>query len=190
MASYAIHLAISELYLKKHSDEKYDDFINGTIDVDCAIDKIKSHFTGNTDKSDLKRFLTQKVILADYVKSNTIDTSYDRGYFLHLLTDYYFYNSYFDDSWIESTEYLEFKRVLYHDYHILNGYLTQKYKLQYPSRLKEADYSATEGTPEVLTPESIDLFISFMSKLDIDKIYVMIQKLEDLSPQYDLRYER
>lgn len=190
MASYAIHLAISELYLKKHSDEKYEDFINGTIDVDCAADRIKSHFTGNTDKSNLKRFLTQKVILFNYVKSNRIDTSYDRGYFLHLLTDYYFYNCYFDDSWIDSTEYLKFKRVLYHDYHILNGYLTQKYKLQYPSRLKESDYSATDGIPEVLATESIDRFISFMSELDIDKIYSMIQKLEDIALQYDLKYEK
>ena len=190
MASYAIHLAISELYLKKHSDENYDDFINGTIDVDDTDDKIKSHFTGNTDKSNLKRFLTQKVILADYVKSNKINTSYDRGYFLHLLTDYYFYNCYFDDSWIDSTEYLEFKRVLYHDYHILNGYLTRKYKLHYPSRLKESDYSVTDGIPEVLSTESIDQFISFMSKLDLDKIYSMIQKLEDLSLQYDLIYKK
>lgn len=110
MASYAIHLAISELYLKKHSDENYEDFITGTIDVDDTEDRIKSHYTGNTDKSNLKRFLTQKVLLDNYVKANSIQTSYDRGYFLHLLTDYYFYNGYFNEEWIINTEYPEFKR--------------------------------------------------------------------------------
>ena len=186
MASYAIHLAISELYLKKHSDENYEDFITGTIDVDDAEDRIKSHYTGDTDKSNLKRFLTQKVLLGDYVKANSIGTSYDRGYFLHLLTDYYFYNSYFDEAWINSTEYPEFKRILYHDYHILNGYWTPKYNLKYPSRLKQSDYSAEEGVTEVLTPESIDQFIAFMSEIDLDKIYGMIQDSQDLLAQYDL----
>lgn len=190
MASYAIHLAISELYLKKHSDENYEDFITGTIDVDDTADRIKSHYTGNTDKSNLKRFLTQKVLLDDYVKSNSIQTSYDRGYFLHLLTDYYFYNSYFDEAWINNTEYPEFKRILYHDYHILNGYLTKKYKIKYPRRLKESDYSSEEGITEVLTPELIDQFITFMSNIELDKTYAMIKESQDLLSKYNLGEER
>lgn len=185
MASYVIHLAIAELYLKKHSNENYKEFIDGTIDVDDVQDKVKSHYTGNTDKSNLKAFLGQKVILSEYVKTNCIETSYDKGYFLHLLTDYYFYNSYFDECWINKVEYSDFKKVLYHDYHILNEYLIKKYSLKIPSRLKEDCYSMHKGKLEVLTLESIDQFIAFMSEVDIYKIYDMIKKSENILSEYD-----
>ena len=88
MPGYVIHLAIAEEYLRKHSEKKedYKEFINGVIEPDGVKDKSLTHYGPKSSKSNL----------AEYLKVNNIDNSFSRGYFLHLLTDYLFYNRYIE----------------------------------------------------------------------------------------------
>ena len=78
MASFMIHLAAANEYLKNHDIGNKEDFIQGVIDVDLAQDRIKSHYTKYTDKTDLLKFLSGKVSLEDYLNENAVDTDFDR----------------------------------------------------------------------------------------------------------------
>jgi len=73
MASYIIHLAAANEYLKRHNIENKDDFILGVLSVDLKEDRIKSHYTKTTDKSDLLKFLEGKVSLDDYINNKDND---------------------------------------------------------------------------------------------------------------------
>ena len=85
MAGYVVHLAVAEEYLKSHPEEQYEEFIQGVIFPDSVTPKSITHYGKSSAYTNLGEFL----------KENDINNSYKRGYFLHLLTDYLFYNYYF-----------------------------------------------------------------------------------------------
>ena len=84
MAGYVIHLAVGEEYLRKHPNEikSYDEFIQGIIAPDDVKDKSLTHYGPKSSKVNLKNFFEEK----------DIDSDFNKGYFIHLLTDYIFYN--------------------------------------------------------------------------------------------------
>ena len=108
MAGYVIHLAVAESYIKKHEDDikDYNRFIEGVIFPDSISDKSITHYGEKSSKTDLKAFL----------EDNKIDNDYNKGYFLHLVTDYIFYN--------KLLKY--FSKDIYNDYDILNEKLQKK----------------------------------------------------------------
>ena len=111
MPGYVIHLAVAEEYLRKHSQKKenYNQFINGTIFPDSVMDKSKTHYGDGSSNSNLYKFLLDR----------DMKTSFNRGYFLHLLSDYLFYNKYIQC----------FSKKIYDDYDLLNKKLIDKYKV-------------------------------------------------------------
>ena len=85
MPGYVVHIVIAQEYLKKHCDkEQKEEFINGVIAPDLEEVKSKTHYGKSPAYTNLLEFL----------KSNEIESSFKRGYFLHLVTDYLFYNYY------------------------------------------------------------------------------------------------
>lgn len=82
MPGYVIHLAVAEEYLRKHKNkgEEYEEFIKGVIYPDSIVPKSKTHYGKESSLSNVFEFL----------KVNKINNSFNRGYFLHLLTDYLF----------------------------------------------------------------------------------------------------
>ena len=86
MPGYVIHLAIAEKYLEKNINEKDNEFIDGVIYPDEVDNKYKTHYWNEM----------RSVNLYNFLKAHKIDTSFNRGYFLHLLTDYLFYNRYIE----------------------------------------------------------------------------------------------
>lgn len=151
MPGYVIHLAVAEEYLKKHKNksEKYDEFIAGVIFPDSVKDKSETHYGATSSVSNLYEFL----------KENQIDNSFKRGYFLHLLTDYLFYNHYIDC----------ISKDMYNDYDILNKKLIEKYDVVLPEKVKDSVF-LKEGELVILSMELIDKLILEISKMDIDEI--------------------
>lgn len=94
MASYTMHFAISKMYLENHPNERQKsnfnemDFYEGTIDPDLTTDKGTSHYGTHAAWANAREYLK--------ANENNIETSYKRGYFLHLLTDYLFYHKLID----------------------------------------------------------------------------------------------
>ena len=151
MAGYVIHLAVAEEYLKKHSDikENYKEFIEGVIYPDSVPDKSLTHYGSKSSK----------VILKDFLKENKLEDSYKRGYFLHLVTDYLFYNKYLDI----------FTKDIYNDYDILNKFLIEKYNVKIPSKVQDKVFSK-EGETKILTKELAEKVIDEISALDLKQI--------------------
>lgn len=151
MAGYVIHLAIAEEYIKKHNKEKnnYDEFINGVIFPDSVKDKSETHYGAESSESNLYDFLMDK----------KLDTAFNRGYFLHLLTDYLFYNHYLG----------HVSNDIYNDYDVLNDFLIEKYNVVLPEDVKKVVHS-TNGELKILSIEVVERLIEEISELDIDRV--------------------
>ena len=157
MAGYVIHLAVAEEYLRNHKDNKedYNEFIEGVIYPDSVKDKSETHYGEISNDANLYEFLQDK----------NIDNSFNRGYFLHLLTDYLFYNHYL--SWNSKDIYNNYD--MYNDYDVLNKPLIEKYNLVLPEKIKDMIYYK-EGELKVLSTKLIDNVIKDISKMDIDEV--------------------
>lgn len=68
----------------------------------------------------------QSQIYMSFLKDKNVNNSFNRGYFLHLLTDYLFYNKYVD----------RMTKDMYNDYDITNKKLIDKYNVELPNEIK------------------------------------------------------
>ena len=87
MPGYVIHLAIAKEYIKKHKIEDRIEFLKGSIAPDGNQNKVESHYSIHGTSSGSNLYL--------YLQKNKLDNDYNKGYFLHLLADFLFYNKYF-----------------------------------------------------------------------------------------------
>ena len=157
MAGYVIHLAIAEEYLRKHKDikEDYEEFIKGVIYPDSVTDKSLTHYG----------IKSSKVILKDFLQDNEINNSYMRGYFLHLITDYLFYNKYLE----------KFSKDIYNDYDILNKRLIEKYNVVLPENIQNNVFYE-DGETKILTLELAIKIIDEISDLNLNAVEKEIRK--------------
>ena len=150
MPGFVVHIAIAQEYLKKHKKVFSQDFILGVIEPDFSTDKSKSHYGKSPAYTNLGTFL----------KSNKIESDFDQGYFLHLVTDYLFYNHYVEN----------FKKPqIYDDYDFTNEFLIKKYNVILPEQVKDKVFFKT-GTPEILTLPFACQFIDEVSELSLEEI--------------------
>lgn len=168
MASFMIHLAATNEYLKNHDIDNKEDFILGVLAVDLAQDRIKSHYTKYTDKTDLLKFLSGKVSLEDYLHENTVDNDYDRGIFFHLVTDYEFYTSFLNKEKIERINYTTFKEYIYHDYESVNDHIKSKYGVILPESIKKYDISNGDDNCYLIDRNELDNFITSLGCASLD----------------------
>ena len=94
--------------------------------------------------------------LDSFIQVKGIATSFDEGYFLHLVTDYLFYNR-FLKTW---------SPTIYEDYNILNGILVQKYEVVLPDSIK-GEVKFHNGALSLLDEESVCKFIDSVGRLNI-----------------------
>lgn len=170
MASFVIHLAIAKEYLEKHKENNPIDFEEGNIAPDLATDKILAHYGPITAKPSLYR----------YLQENPVDNSYNRGYFLHLATDYLFYNYLIHiDDVLEKIGIDSWKKMLYNDYGIINNFVIDTYQLKVPEKIKKY-MNSQEGTLSLFTKKDLINFISKMSNVNLDVIQQEIKNKKDV----------
>lgn len=180
MASFNIHLAIGKRYIEKSQSIKdKDDFYKGIIDPDLVVDKKISHYTGIQNKSNLYEYLENKVQLNEYLKDNDINSDYQKGIFLHLITDYLFFNNFFDNDYLETISYEEFCKDLYYSYEITNQYLEEKYKINYENfeteinnnikKDKKEKNAGGEKRKDILPVYKLDKFIEYVSNISLEE---------------------
>lgn len=152
MAGFVIHLAIAQEHLKKskRKEENEEQFIFGSVQPDFIMPKTASHYGATPEYTDLKKFL----------KNNDIESSIDRGRFLHLITDYLFYNHYLGHYPREE---------LNDDYDFANKQLVEKYNVNVIKEVKDKIYFK-EGTPKHMTFDLACKVIDEISELDLDQV--------------------
>lgn len=161
MPSYVIHLAVAEEYLRKNKKEKveYEQFIKGVIYPDSTTDKSQTHYGRCSSESNLFKFLQE----------NELESSFNRGYFLHLLTDYLFYN--------KCIEY--WSRDIYNDYDILNERLKNEYRVVLPKETMNCVHFERKSELKILSLPIVEEFIDKVSCLDIDNIAKEVEELPE-----------
>lgn len=146
MPGYVIHLAVGKVYSQNNKIDDLENFQKGIIAPDMEEDKAKSHYGPYSSSPGLDKFINEKCI----------EDSFNEGYFLHLLTDYYFYNKFLD----------EWKPGIYDDYDKLNEEIIKKYGIELPEQIKDK-INFKDGELTILDEEKIYKFIDTVGKVNI-----------------------
>ncbi|MDE6142360.1 MAG: hypothetical protein K2G03_07120, partial [Bacilli bacterium] len=179
MACATIHLAIAKKFLEKNTDINRDDFIAGTLYPDADLDNDSTHYTDKNRGSDNVSHVRGKVNLYAFLLEHESLNAFELGWFLHLVTDYLFFEECFTESYLLSVTYEEFCKELYHAYYCVNLYLEEKYKLDRERYYKAYPNAYYPGIPYedcLLSKETVDNFIDLVDKIDIDKY---IEKIKE-----------
>lgn len=180
MAGFQIHIAIGKRYLENNKIKNETDFFKGIIAPDLTSDKKLTHYSGFQDKKDLRNYLANKVNLKEFLVNNEIDSDYQKGVFLHLLTDFLFFNYYFSKDYIKSVTYDIFRKDLYYSYEKNNKYVEEKYNLSdFPFwdivnediRKAKKIVDINDGVrTNILENEKVDKFIEMVASFNLDNI--------------------
>lgn len=146
MPGYIIHLAIGKIYAQHNKIKDLEDFEKGLIAPDMTNDKTKSHYGPYSSQPGLNK----------YIQNNKMFHSYQEGYFLHLVTDYLFYNK-FLKSW---------DSAIYEDYDKLNARIVHKYEIVIPQEIQQV-VKFKDGELSLLKEEEVDRFINYVGKINI-----------------------
>lgn len=179
MASFNIHLSVAKRYMDKNSIDDKEEFIRGSIAPDLAEDDNKSHYSGYRDKTDILSALKNKVLLDKYLEENSIESPYDKGVFLHLITDNLFFTDFFDEEYLLITGYKAFCKDLYYSYDICNQYLEEKYQIDYGKYREAIENNIKKDNTEkeidnsdrtnILPYEKLDSFIERVSNINLEE---------------------
>lgn len=178
MACATIHLAIAKNYLDKHKELDYEKVIAGTLYPDAVEDNDTSHYTDKKRGNDNVSHIRSKVNLYSFLEEHKKMDDFEFGWFLHLITDYLFFEECFTTEYLLEKSYEDFCKDLYFAYNCLNSYLTEKYHIterdykSYPSEY----YSGIPYQNCILPINMIDKFIARVSSINIDNYIIKIKE--------------
>ena len=150
MPGYVIHIAIAQEYLRKKNKPYSIEFIRGSIAPDFTTQKSVTHYGKSPAYTSLQAFLKENKMIADY----------DRGYFLHLVSDYLFYNKYLSKC---------SKPEIYNDYDITNEELIKRYNVKILEEVKDKIFFK-EGETKIFDVQLACKVIDEISDLSIERI--------------------
>lgn len=166
MLTLIIHLAVAKKYLENHPEEDIKSFISGSIAPDFGYDKISNHYGTYLDNyKNINEYIESNVNLNEYLKINRLDNSYNRGYFLHLLGDYIFYNNYLNND-INEEIFSKLNIIVKEDLNLLSTYIIDKYDLTIPEIVKDVT-TLKQGNTKLINKEDIDKLIIRLSNIDL-----------------------
>ena len=149
MPGFVIHLAIAKKYIEKNKIKNEEQFNNGVIEPDLIkSNEYDTHFGFKTEKPNIEEFF----------KKYSEDSDYNKGYLLHLITDYLFYKK-FLRNWSQE---------IYNDYDILNKRLVDKYKIIIPKSVENI-VKYKDGETKILSYEDANKFIDSLEGIDLKK---------------------
>lgn len=155
MPSYIVHLCLAKEYIRKHGVEDENEFMSGTIYPDSVNPKGITHYSPYwSSDTNLYQFLLDK----------KLDSSYQEGYFLHLLADCLFYNKYFH-AWRKIE-----REKLMHDFDILSTKLVKQYHLTNIPEEAKKHIKLVEGKTIEYHYDKVVKFIDEVSTYDIHKL--------------------
>ena len=93
--------------------------------------------------------------LNQFIQENGISSSYDEGYFLHLVTDYLFYNRFLN----------KWDTAIYDEYDKLNSRLIKKYGIIIPEDVNKK-VKLIDGETSIINEEDLCEFIESVSKIN------------------------
>ncbi len=172
MASSSIHLAVSKLYLEKSNIiHNKEEVLQGTLYPDTVENKAISHFTDKDRGKDIISHLQGKVNLYNFLLQNSTLSDFEFGWFIHLVTDYLFFDECFSKEYLLTHTYQEFRKDLYFSYDCLNEYIINKYGItleDYTIYLNEY-YPGKAYQACLFSKDMLDNFIVRVASIDFER---------------------
>lgn len=178
MPGFTIHLAIANEYAKKKKEKvkNMNEFLEGTIAPDYIflinqdISKDITHYGkwGDWTTND------QEIYFDKFFEDKNVDLQNDywKGYFLHLLVDYYFGKKYFYEEMRKSKENND---KFYNDYDCTNKEVIEKYNIEIIEKIKKY-MSCIKEKPKYLNINKVNKFIEDMANLNLEEQVEIIKK--------------
>lgn len=184
MASLMIHQAIGEEYCRLHRIKDVKSFLLGNLAPDLVKDKSLTHYSririGNKTYTES---IMNKVNLSESCKHLDITNEYQRGMFLHLVTDHAFFLQYLLNNpkykAIENQDQLVIRDTLYRDYHRINNWIMKHYTNIDISALPENTKITRDDDMEILSIDDIQRLICFCTHIDLDIIYNAANQMQE-----------
>lgn len=171
MPCFSIHLAVAKKYLELHPEENLSKFIEGTIAPDISEDKNASHYGENYITTNAMLYMKKKTNLVKFLESNKIDNSFQRGYFLHLICDYKFFDYYIDSSILKTKSLDEVVKLGFLDYDRISQELLEEFdlvSLDLPKKILDMMNRSDGKKLEFLDKSHVYNFIDEMSQVDLN----------------------
>lgn len=189
MPSLNIHIAACNKYLYRNNVQNEVEFLRGTVAPDLCCDKALSHFSGPRNKEDIISSLKNKVNLKKFLLENNINTDYDNGFFLHLLTDYAFSNFFFDRSYLKRVKWDKFKNDLYYSFDQCDPYVKKRYGVKYEINNEKIlddfnkynKYKYYKDSKNIININNLNKFIDKVSLINLKDIRIEILNDKDIS---------
>ena len=167
MPSFTIHIAVANKYMSNFKNDITNEeaFMKGIIAPDLFEDRYESHYHNYGEICVSLKYLLENC-------NFDINSDYGKGYFLHVLTDYIFYNYDFKKEvyYVRSHN----LKTFYHDYDCTNKFLIQKYNIKNIPKEAEKFSGHLDEEPIYLKFDKLENFIEFVAsnsiKSQIDKI--------------------
>ena len=158
-------------------------FLNGNLIPDLVKDKKPTHFSARCRNRTYTESIKNKVDLQAFCEHMDIGSSFNKGLFLHLITDQLFFYKYLLNNpkyrEIEYENQLYIQEILYRDYHRNNLYLMKKYPHTILSLLPDFAKTTRDDVDnmEILSHEAIDEIIDMCASIDLEQAYENIVQL-------------
>ena len=179
MASFSIHLAVAKRYVEKNNIDNKAELYKGIIDPDLVDNKDISHYTNRNEIDTISESKKYSAGLYEFLKVNNIDNDYNKGIFIHLITDYLFFNRFLDKEYMNIAKFEDFSKDLYYSYDMSNEYLEEKYNISsifnneelksHEKKIKDDYKPMSEKHKLIIDENKIYEFIEFVSDIDIEK---------------------
>jgi len=130
MACTALHLLIAEEYCKKNEIANMDIFLEGAFLPDIQEDKVLSHFGLKIKPKSVKDALDAKIDINNCVNSLNLEDEMDCSIFLHLLTDFIYYNYIYQEE-LESIKLEQILKFIQNDAEVMTAKILQKHQYLY-----------------------------------------------------------
>ncbi|MCL2770901.1 MAG: hypothetical protein FWD89_01155 [Firmicutes bacterium] len=106
MADVWPHLLIAKRFIEKNPGKIADEqaFYDGSLYPDTVNweEKDITHFGKRGERTDMLKRHLEKVGVEDFLKKHSLDSDFNKGWYLHLITDYEFYNNLIDNDYLKS----------------------------------------------------------------------------------------
>ena len=176
MPSFVIHVAIANQYMKKHKTEikNEKELIAGTIAPDLYNNMMPIPSKNKNGTHYGRWYDLQEINIGKFLEDPKVDIKQDywKGYMLHLLADYYFYNKYFKKEIVEMEQNGD---SLYYDYDCMNKEISEKYNVKLFENIKQYA-KIIDGNAKYLNTNKVIDFIEEMSDINLEDIIKIIEE--------------
>ena len=185
MPGLTIHYIIALKSADKNGIKNLQEYINGSFYPDF-YQKPQSHYTESVKIITRYDDLIYKVNLLPFPKEHNIKTDHDKGYFMHLLTDYLFYHELCIKKYHKDPNFVNCLGALGKEYTKINKALFELYSYgkEYISEEYLRFFEVPTEDPMYFTKSELQKFVEHCSLLDLGKEYDNVKK--GILPTYDI----